>query len=110
MQKLGADVPDDLEASMFITTTFPSFYQEYVRSYATAKDTTDDKAVASAIAMEQLVASFFGTRIQYDPYIPYERTKYEARKSAMERAWEYAPSAKDIIETNDLSQFLTGLR
>jgi hypothetical protein len=35
--------------------------------------------------------------------------KFEKRRSATERAWQYAPSAKDIIEKGDPSKFITGM-
>ena len=109
LKALGVDAPDTLSLALFWSSTAPSFMQEYTKAYDTAMNNTSDKETAQAVALQQLIASFLGSRIQYDPYVEQKDMKFEKRKSATERAWQYAPSAKDIIEKGDLSEFITGI-
>jgi hypothetical protein len=109
LKALGADVPDQLSLALFWSSTAPSFMQEYTKAYDTAMNETSNKETAQAVALQQLIASFLGSRIQYDPYVDPKNMKFEKRRSATERAWQYAPSAKDIIEKGDLSKFITGM-
>jgi hypothetical protein len=109
MKKQGVTLPETMEIAQYWTSLMPTAATEMMQAYATSRYNYNDKDVSAAIAYEQWLASFFGFRVKYEPYIPHEKMKKYRLIKFRERAIEYAPSLKDMMQINNPKKLFTGI-
>lgn len=107
-KKSGIQVPDEFRVANFWSSLLPTATTEMMQAYQTARYNYNDRDTAQAIAYEQYVASFFGVRAKYEPYIPPEMMKQYRLMKFREQANEVKPTLMEMMSVNNPKVLFTG--
>jgi hypothetical protein len=109
LKKVGVDLPQDMKLAVYWSSQMPTAWQENFQAYGTALDNYKTPEEAKAAAAIQLITSSMGLRVKYDPYVPYNRMKFERRKKAILRGSQEVPSVKDLTRGKNFIQSLKSI-